>query len=474
MKKRLDNYIIDTITSTPQFKILFILSIFLAFYGAYGLGVNNKDFFGTILISFSSGYFNLGFLLLLFVNTIYFCSWFSRYDSYIIRLQDKKNYLRQMVHQGLKLNLIWLLCFFLIYLIILFFTNFGYFQGSEIFDYGITSHIYVVFYLIRYFSLSSFLSLFIICFYIFLGEKKTMVLSFIFFIGYILTFFLDVNLSSNAFKILPYSYYTLYDYGSFSLEIVYSFLYLLLLGILFYILICIFLRCKSHFLSYTIRQDGNFIWSNKKIFFILLFLLPSVVMVVNLFSKVEGVNLFMNSLGLKINFNDFDFLQYLLYYYNILVYLVLVVFVYLKDYRGNLEYLFLRINFKEFYLQKTISFLFYSFLLMIGQYIVLSIVAFLGGGFFFNFDLILLFIYEYIFISLLQQAILLGCFLSYVFPKLKIIIAFLGVLLMFILPKNILKINIWLSLFVFCVIVILNCLIHKKYNKRIIQVMGGV
>lgn len=474
MKKRLDNYIIDTITSTSQFKILFILSIFLAFYGAYGLGANNKDFFGTILISFSSGYFNLGFLLLLFVNTIYFCSWFSRYDSYIIRLQDKKNYLRQMVHQGLKLNLIWLLCFFLIYLIILFFTNFGYFQGSEIFDYGITSHIYVVFYLIRYFSLSSFLSLFIICFYIFLGEKKTMVLSFIFFIGYILILFLDVNLSSNAFKILPYSYYTLYDYGSFSLEIVYSFLYLLLLGILFYILICIFLRCKSHFLSYTIRQDGNFIWSNKKIFFILLFLLPSVVMVVNLFSKVEGVNLFMNSLGLKINFNDFDFLQYLLYYYNILVYLVLVVFVYLKDYRGNLEYLFLRINFKEFYLQKTISFLLYSFLLMIGQYIVLSIIAFLGGSFFFNFDLILLFIYEYIFISLLQQAILLGCFLSYVFPKLKIVIAFLGVLLMFILPKNILKINIWLSLFVFCVIVILNSLIHKKYNKRIIQVMGGV
>lgn len=474
MKKKLDNYIIDTITRTSQFKILFILSIFLAFYGAYGLGVNNKDFFGTILISYSSGYFNLGFLLLLFVNTIYFCSWFSRYDNYIIRLHDKKTYLKQMIRQGLKLNLVWMLCFLLVYLIILFFTNFGFFQGSEIFDYGITSFIYVVFYLIRYFCFSCFLSFFIICFYIFLGERKTMLLSLVFFIGYILTLFLDVNFSDNAFKILPYSYYTLYDYGSFSLEIVYSILYLLLLEILFYILIYIFLRRKSHFLPYIIRQDGNFIWNNKKIYFVFLLLFFSVATAVNLFSKVTGINLFMNALGLKINLNDFDVLQYILYYYNILVYLVLGLYLYLKDYQGNLEYLFLRTNFKEFYLQKTISFLFYNFILMISQYIVLFILTFLGGAFFFSFDLVLLFIYEYIFISLLQQVILLGCFLFCIFPKLKIAIGLFGILLIFMLPKNILKINIWLSLFMFCVVVILNRFIHKKYNRKIIQVMGGV
>lgn len=474
MKKKLDNYIIDTITRTSQFKILFILSIFLAFYGAYGLGANNKDFFGTILISFSSTYFNLGFLLLLFVNTIYFCSWFSRYDNYIIRLHDKKTYLKQMIRQGLKLNLVWILCFFLIYLIILFFTNFGYFQGSGIFDYGITSHIYVVFYLIRYFCFSCFLSLFIICFYIFLGERKTILLSLVFFIGYILTLFLGINLSDNSFKILPYSYYTLYDYGSFSLEIVYSVLYLLLLEILFYVFIYIFLRRKNVFLPYVIRQDGNFIWNNKKIYFVFLLLFPSVTMVVNLFSKVTGANLFMNSLGLKISLNDFDVLQYILYYYNILVYLVLALSIYLKDYQGNLEYLFLRTDFKEFYLQKTISFMFYNFILMIGQYIVLFIIAFIGGASFFSFDLVLLFISEYIFISLLQQVILSGCFLSCVFPKLKIVIGVFGILLIFLLPKNILKINVWLSLFMFCVVVILNSLFHKKYNKKIIQVMGGV
>ncbi len=474
MKKNLDNYIIDTITRSSKFKILFILSIFLAFYGAYGLGANNKDFFGTILISFSSGYFNLGFSLLLFVNTIYFCSWFSRYDNYIIRLHDKKSCLKQMICQGLKLNLILMICFLLIYFIFLFFTNFGYFQGSEVFNYGITSHVYVVFYLIRYFCFSCFLSLFIICFYVFLGEKKTILFSLVFFIGYIITLFLDVNLLDNSFKILPYSYYTLYDYSTFSLEIVYSILYLLLLELFFYILIYIFLRRKKHFLSYIIRQDGNFIWNNKKIYFVFLILIPGIVFIVNLFSKVTGIDLFMNALGLKINLDDFYALQYILYYYNILVYLVLAFSIYLKDYQGNLEYLFLRTDFKEFYLQKTISFMFYNFILMISQYIVLSLIAFLGGASFFRFELVLLFIYEYFFISLFQQVILLGCFLSCSFPKLRIIVAISGVLLLFVLPKNILKINIWLTLFMLCVVVILNSFIHKKYNKKIIQVMGGV
>ena len=258
------------------------------------------------------------------------------------------------------------------------------------------------------------------------------------------------------------------------MEIVDSILYLLLLEILFYILIYIFLRRKSHFLPYIIRQDGNFIWNNKKIYFVFLLLFSSVATAVNLFSKVTGINLFMNALGLKINLNDFDVLQYILYYYNILVYLVLGLYLYLKDYQGNLEYLFLRTNFKDFYLQKTISFLFYNFILMIGQYIVLFILTFLGGTFFFSFDLVLLFIYEYIFISLLQQVILLGCFLFCIFPKLKIAIGLFGILLIFMLPKNILKINIWLSLFMFCVVVILNRFIHKKYNRKIIQVMGGV
>lgn len=247
MKKKLDNYIIDTITRTSKFKILFILSIFLAFFGAYGLGANNKDFFGTILISFSSGYFNLGFLLLLFLNTIHFCSWFSHYDSYIIRLKDKKDYLKQMIRQGLKLNLIWIFSFFFIYLIILSFTNFGYFQGNKIFSYEISSYIYVIFYLLRYFGFACLLSFFIICFYVFLGERKTMILSFIFFIGYILTLFLDVDFSKNNFKILFYSYYMLYDYGSFSLEVFYSVLYLLLLECFLYFLVYIFMKKKSNF-----------------------------------------------------------------------------------------------------------------------------------------------------------------------------------------------------------------------------------
>lgn len=474
MKKKLDNYIIDTITRTSKFKVLFILSIFLAFFGAYGLGANNKDFFGTILISFSSGYFNLGFFLLLFLNTIHFCSWFSHYDSYIIRLQDKKNYLKQMLRQGLKLNLTWMLSFFFIYLIILFFTNFGYFQVSKIFSYEISSYIYTIFYLLRYFGFACLLSLFIICFYVFLGERKTMILSFIFFIGYSLALFLDIDFSRNNFKILFYSYYMLYDYGSFSLEVFYSVLYLLLLEFFISFFIYIFMKSKRNLLSYIIRQDGNFILNNKKIYLLFFLLFPSVFMIVNLFSKVTGIDLFLYSLGLKVDLDKFDFLQYIIYYYNILIYLMIGLSIFLKDYKGNLEYLFLRNNFKEFYLQKMGSVLFYNFILMISQYGLLFIISLFSGRVLFSFDLVFLFISEYFFILLLQQGILLGYFLSCVFSRLKIVVGVVAILLIFILPKNIFKINIVLLLFMVCLMIALNTLIHKKYYRKIIQVMGGV
>lgn len=474
MKKKLDNYIIDTITRTSKFKILFILSIFLAFFGAYGLGANNKDFFGTILISFSSGYFNLGFLLLLFLNTIHFCSWFSHYDSYIIRLKDKKDYLKQMIRQGLKLNLIWIFSFFFIYLIILSFTNFGYFQGNKIFSYEISSYIYVIFYLLRYFGFACLLSFFIICFYVFLGERKTMILSFIFFIGYILTLFLDVDFSKNNFKILFYSYYMLYDYGSFSLEIFYSVLYLLLLECFLYFLIYMFMKKKSNFVSYIIRQDGNFIFNNRKIYLLLFLFLPSIFMIVNLFSNVTGIDLYLYSLGLKVDFDQFDFLQYIIYYYNILIYLLMGLSIFLKDYKGNLEYLFLRHDFKEFYLQKNASFLFYHFILMISQYIFLFIISLFSGRVFFSFDLLFLFVFEYLFLLLLEQIILFGYFIACILSKLKVIIGMVAILLIFILPKDIFSINILFFLFMICFMIGVNTFIHKKYYRKIIQVMGGV
>ncbi len=301
-----------------------------------------------------------------------------------------------------------------------------------------------------------------------------MILSFIFFIGYILTLFLDVDFSKNNFKILFYSYYMLYDYGSFSLEIFYSVLYLLLLECFLYFLVYIFMKKKSNFFSYIIRQDGNFIFNNRKIYLLLFLFLPSIFMIVNLFSNVTGIDLYLYSLGLKVDFDQFDFLQYIIYYYNILIYLLMGLSIFLKDYKGNLEYLFLRHDFKEFYLQKNTSFLFYHFILMISQYIFLFIISLFSGRVFFSFDLLFLFISEYLSLLLLQQITLFGYFISCILSKLKVIIGMVAILLIFILPKNIFNINILLFFFMICFMIGVNTLIHKKYYRKIIQVMGGV
>lgn len=301
-----------------------------------------------------------------------------------------------------------------------------------------------------------------------------MILSFIFFIGYILTLFLDVDFSKNNFKILFYSYYMLYDYGSFSLEVFYSVLYLLLLECFLYFLVYIFMKKKSNFFSYIIRQDGNFIFNNRKIYLLLFLFLPSIFMIVNLFSNVTGIDLYLYSLGLKVDFDQFDFLQYIIYYYNILIYLLMGLSIFLKDYKGNLEYLFLRHDFKEFYLQKNTSFLFYHFILMISQYIFLFIISLFSGRVFFSFDLLFLFVSEYLFLLLLEQIILFGYFISCILSKLKVIIGMVAILLIFILPKDIFSINILFFLFMICFMIGVNAFIHKKYYRKIIQVMGGV
>lgn len=207
----------------------------------------------------------------------------------------------------------------------------------------------------------------------------------------------------------------------------------------------------------------------------LLFLfLPSIFMIVNLFSNVTGIDLYLYSLGLKVDFDQFDFLQYIIYYYNILIYLLMGLSIFLKDYKGNLEYLFLRHDFKEFYLQKNTSFLFYHFILMISQYIFLFIISLFSGRVFFSFDLLFLFVSEYLFLLLLEQIILFGYFISCILSKLKVIIGMVAILLIFILPKDIFSINILFFLFMICFMIGVNAFIHKKYYRKIIQVMGGV
>lgn len=474
MKKRLDSYILDTVTKTDKFKLIFVLSCFLAFYGGYGLVANNKDFFGSILISFSNIYFNLGFFLLLFVNTIYFCSWFYQYDSYLLRLKDKKMYLKHLIYHGLKFNVVWMICFLMIYFLVLFFTNLGFVQNYFLYHYGVSVWVYVIFYLVRYFLLATILSVFVISFFVIFKERKTTIFCFLFFLGYLVMPVFLLHSDEASFKLFPYSYYVLYDYGSFSLEIFYSIGYLLLLGGLLFVVFSLFLKHKQSGFSYVVKKDFSFLIFRKRFSLVLYCFVSILFFIIYLFSGVKGINLFYYSLGLKIDTNSYDFFHYIAYYFNLFFYLSLLLELFFQDYSSHLEYLMLRIDFSRFYLYKVFSLLLCTFLLLLLQYIILLLIGAFWGKVGMDLSLIFIFVVEYLFLLFIQQIVLFSTFLYYLMFPIRYVFVFMGVILFLLLPKNIFVLPIWMLFLGVFLVVGINYFLHKKCRRKIIEGLGGV
>lgn len=477
MKKRVfkNQELINNITKGSKFKLVFTFAVLTAIYGASLLGANQKDFFGTIMLSHSFPFFNVMFIAVLCLNTINTCSVFCNNENYIIRLKDKKTQVKELIIIVLKVNIVLIICFLLIYFILLNFSQLGFYQVKEVFHYEVNSGVYSIFYLARYYIFALLLMIINTILYSKLKEKKIMLLDLFFIIMFGLASTYNLE-STTRFALLPWNYYSLVNYGSFSMELMYSLLYLVILAVVVGFTYWLSLKKEPTITKYIIKNDINYLLKKQKKILLLILGVPVILVILKVIEKQKGINILIYALALKIDLTNYNILEYVIYYFYIIVYLFLACYVYIKDYKTNLDQLYLRTDFKKVYVSKTKIFLLMMFIIMLIQYGLVTIVLLLLKNSIPMVTLSKAFITQYLLVVLLQQTFLTGYLSAGLNATLKLIVIAVGIGILIVLPKDIIHLSKYNLILVISlgIIIGINHWIHKKYNKKIIQALGGV
>lgn len=222
------------ITSTDKFKIVFMCLVLISLYGSIVLGAGQRDVINSMYITFIMPQFNICLFTILFINTFNVCSTFDKYfDFYIIRLKNKKNYIKEMLKNVIFLNVVCLILFFLIYISILYFLKSGKVEIYTYINYSINTLSYLGFFLVRYICIILIISMLQMLLYINFKSKITMLIGLFFLSGFII--YEQSSFYSSSFTLNIWRYFNLIYYSSFGQEVCYSVLFILILEIILFI-----------------------------------------------------------------------------------------------------------------------------------------------------------------------------------------------------------------------------------------------
>ncbi len=245
MKTKLHNQlkILNYISSTDRFKVIFIMTVVLSLYGSVVLSNGTENIIDAISIAFQYEIFNIFMFSLLLLNTLNTCTVFSEdFNLYIIRLKTKNNYIKETLKNVVFLNLFYLLLFFLLYFSILYVYKFGKIQIYFYSDYGISNLSYIIFYLVRYIVIGILISAISTMIYINFKSKITLVLDSIFLVGFMITPYYAS--AKNNFTLIPWNYFNGTVYDSFIKEVSFTILFLFSLEFAIYIAYHLTLKLK--------------------------------------------------------------------------------------------------------------------------------------------------------------------------------------------------------------------------------------
>lgn len=181
-------------------------------------------------------------------------------------------------------------------------------------------------------------------------------------------------------------------------------------------------------------------------------------------------------LGMNVSTQDFVFLEWVLYLFHLSFFLFLALEMYIKDIRYSLDTIFIRMKETVWWCRKTISFLILVFLLLLGEYSILTLLLFLQG-FTVSISTILSFFFTYFFyIVCIQFMALLFYLLMCLTEKTRFVFSLLILLFLLFFPKQVVYFSdrlYLLVLFFFSLFLILDKIfLYKK--RKIIQKLGGV
>lgn len=227
--------VLNYITSTEKYKIIFSCSIILSLYGTLVLGLSTDNFFNSFLIPFRFSTFNLLLFALLFLNNMNACSIFKNdFSFYIIRLKNKREFVKEMLKVSTMMYFFQISIIFLFLIMILLLTKAG---NLEIYPYQnfyniyeVNNLVYCLFYFVRYIILG--LLIMIISTLIYLNTNGRTVLLFNGFFLLLQFYFNDIVLVNPNFTINLFLYFSASSFNSFMIEVSSSLLMIIVLEII--------------------------------------------------------------------------------------------------------------------------------------------------------------------------------------------------------------------------------------------------
>ncbi len=223
--KELLKYEIGGEQFTSMIVILVCINLIFVTLGSGGL-----HYFDAIIGTFYNHFYPFCIEIVLFVNVFYTYRAFEKKTSIIIRLKSYKSFLKKLIVQVLLSNFILLGINFIILLTVVNFVSRLPFSMEIYQNYQISYLWYTLFFYVRIMIILSLLSIFVLLVYKLFGYKGA-VLS-------LLLYFYTASFSAvvegeqldtlSSMKFHPTQYFYEHYYSSFSLEVVISFVYVMI------------------------------------------------------------------------------------------------------------------------------------------------------------------------------------------------------------------------------------------------------
>lgn len=472
MKNKTHNtyQILNYFASTDRYKIILILTIILCLYGSFALGLN-VTFTSSVLNTFMFDIFNIFMFLILFINTLNICTTFdNEFSFYIIRLNNKKRYIKELLKNVLIFNILHLIIFFLIYFTIKCFLTYEPGSYTLYQNYNITNNLYLIFYLGRYIILSLLFCLIESLIYINFKTKIVWIFNLLFIMGFLLSSSSDMIY--NKFLIFPWNYFNNIKYSLFSMEVLYSCIYILILLIISFLLYKFIFKKKETInnIRYIFFTDTLYLLKKRKGILLLFLLFPIVTALINVNIDIPFINIINTSMGTNIILKEIGPLEICMFLLNIGIIAFLITDLFIRDIKYNLDNIFLRTNILTWFVNKVIIFLMLSCILKILQYSLVVIILLVNNKVFDN-NVIYLMITDYFYTSLIGFIFLLMYILFVTLNKAKILPIIVGILLIIILPKSIWSLKCYIIYMIVILILIITIIskIIKNKNKKIFE-----
>lgn len=213
----------------------------MAFYGSFILGISTDNFIDASFIAFQFPIFNIIFFSIIFFNTLNTCAVFGkRLIFYVIRLKNKKNFIKEVVKNVVSVNLFYILIFFITFFAFMLLFKGNNFRISNYHNYNVSNLFYLIFYLTRYTLCSILVSIVVSLIYLNFKTIVAIIVNFIFLVGFMVFTVSAVPKESVDFNI--WKLFTRETFGNISLEITSTLIILFVLQLM----ILIFLQYTAN------------------------------------------------------------------------------------------------------------------------------------------------------------------------------------------------------------------------------------